>query len=67
MENLSMSRRHVVYIEVESRLKEIISHAVARQGFVTGIKKALYLVHVGFCFFSSSKRMKFSLYAFYPN
>ena len=55
MENLNMSRRHVVYIEVESRLKEIISHATARQGFVTGIKKALYPVHVGFCFFQVAK------------
>ena len=45
-----MARRHVVYIEVESRLKEIINHAIARQSFVMDIKKALYPVQVRFCF-----------------
>ena len=50
-----MARRHVVYIEAESRLKEIINHAIARQGFVTGIKKALYPVQVGFCFSQVTK------------
>ena len=50
-----MARRHVVYIEVESRLKEIINPAIARQGFVTGIKKALYLVQVGFYFSQVTK------------
>ena len=39
MENMNIARQHVLYIEVESRLKEIINHAIARQGFVTGMKK----------------------------
>ena len=55
MENTSMARRHVVYIEVETRLKEIINHTIARQGFVTGIKKALHPVQVGFCFSQVTK------------
>ena len=50
-----MARRHVVYKEVESRLKGIINHAIARQGFVTGIKKAFYPVQVGFCFSQVTK------------
>ena len=50
-----MARRHVVYIEVKSRLKEIINHAIARQGFVKGIKKDLYPAQVGFCFFQVTK------------
>ena len=66
MENLNMSRRHAVYIEVESRLKEIISHAIARQGFVTGIKKALYPVHVGFCFFQVAKEWNSPCMSFIP-
>ena len=57
MENISMARRHVVYIEVKSRLKEIINHAIARQGFVTGIKKDLYSVPVGFCFSQVTKEI----------
>ena len=66
MENLSMSRRHVVYIEVESRLREIISHAIARQGFVTGIKEALYPVQVGFCFFQVTKECNSPCTSFIP-
>ena len=50
MENINIARRHVLYIEDESRLKEIINHAIARQGFVTGMKKALHPVQMGFCF-----------------
>ena len=51
-----MASEHVVYIELESRLKETINHAIARQGFVTGIKKAWYPVHVGFCFSQVTKK-----------
>ena len=50
-----MAREHVVYIEIESRSKEIINHAIARQGFVTDIKKALYPVQVEFCFSQVTK------------
>ena len=50
-----MAKRHAVYKEVESRLKEIINHAIARQGFVMGIKKALYSVQMEFCFSQVTK------------
>ena len=50
-----MARQHVGYTEVESHLKEIINHAIAKQGFVMGIKKALYPVQVGFCFSQVTK------------
>ena len=53
--NISMARQHVGYTEVESHLKEIINHAIAKQGFVMGIKKALYPVQVGFCFSQVTK------------
>ena len=66
MENISMARRHVVYIEVKSRLKEIINHAIARQGFVKGIKKDLYPAQVGFCFFQVTKEWNSPCMSFIP-
>ena len=51
-----MARRRVVHIEVDSRVKEIINHAIARQCFVTGIKKVLYPVQMGFCFSQVTKQ-----------
>ena len=50
-----MAKRHAIYKEVESRLKEIINHAIARQGFVMGIKKALYSVQMEICFSQVTK------------
>ena len=61
-----MARRHVIYIEVESCLKEIINQAIARQGFVTGIKKSLYPVQVGFCFSQVTKELNSPCTSFIP-
>ena len=52
-ENISMARRHAVFIEVESSLNGIINHAIA--SFFMGIKKALYPVQKGFCFSQVTK------------
>ena len=52
-ENISMARRHAVFIEVESSLNGIINHAI--ESFFMGIKKALYPVQKGFCFSQVTK------------
>ena len=66
MENISMARWYVVHIEVEYRLKEIINHAIAGQGFVTSIKETLYPVQVRFCFSQKTKESNSPCMSFIP-